>query len=57
MIGENMVGFIVGLALGFGLHYALFCADDIKEKCKECYNFMLLKRKVVKANKKRKGKK
>lgn len=52
-----MVGFIVGLILGFGLHYAIYCADDLKKKCVKCYNFTLLKKKVVKANKKRKGKK
>ena len=57
MIGENMVGFIIGFILGFSLHYALFCADDIKGKCVKCYNFLNLKKKVVKANKKRKGKK
>ena len=57
MIGENMVGFIIGFILGFSSHYALFCADDIKNKCVKCYNFLNLKKKVVKANKKRKGKK
>ena len=57
MTGDNMVGFIIGFILGFSSHYALFCADDIKGKCKKCWDFMQLKRKIVKANKKRKGKK
>ena len=52
-----MVGFIIGLILGFSLHYALFCVDDIKDKCVKCYDFLNLKKKIVKANKKRKGKK
>ncbi len=51
-----MVGFIIGFILGFSSHYALFCADDIKGKCKKCWNFMQLKRKIIKAKKKR-GKK
>ena len=45
-----MIGFIVGLALGFGLHYALCKYND---KCK-CFEFAKLKAKVVKANKKKK---
>jgi len=56
-MGDNMVGFIIGLVLGFGLHYAIFCSKDLKDKCVKCYDFMLLKKKVVKANKKKKGKK
>jgi len=52
-----MVGFIIGFILGFSAHYAIFCADDLKEKCVKCYDFMLLKKKIVKANKKKKGKK
>tara|TARA_R100001082_G_scaffold27131_1_gene13520 strand:- start:33 stop:203 length:171 start_codon:yes stop_codon:yes gene_type:complete len=56
MTGDNMVGFIIGFILGFSSHYALFCADDIKGKCKKCWNFMQLKRKIIKAKKKR-GKK
>jgi hypothetical protein len=56
-MGDNMVGFIIGFILGFSLHYALFCADDIKDKCVKCYSFLKLKKKVVKAKKKRKGKK
>ena len=31
--------------------------DDIKDRCIKCYDFMKMKKKVVKANKKRKGKK
>tara|TARA_B100001113_G_scaffold342875_1_gene329541 strand:- start:489 stop:662 length:174 start_codon:yes stop_codon:yes gene_type:complete len=57
MTGDNMVGFIIGFILGFSAHYAIFCADDLKEKCVKCYDFMLLKKKIVKANKKKKGKK
>jgi len=57
MLGDNMIGFIVGLVLGFGLHYAIFCSEDLKGRCVKCYNFMKLKKKVVKANKKKKGKK
>jgi hypothetical protein len=52
-----MIEFIIGLVLGFGLHYAIFCSKDLKNKCVKCYDFMLLKKKVVKANKKKKGKK
>ena len=52
-----MVGFIIGFILGFSSHYALFCADDLKQRCKKCFEFAKLKAKVVKANKKRKGKK
>jgi hypothetical protein len=57
MTGDNMVGFIIGLILGFSSHYALFCADDIKQRCKKCFEFAKLKAKIVKASKKRKGKK
>ena len=54
MIGDNMVGFIIGFILGFSSHYALFCADDIKGKCVKCYNFLKLKKKVVKSKQKKK---
>jgi len=51
------MGILIGFVLGFAAHYAIFCSEDIKGKCKKCYSFMKIKKKVVKANKKRKGKK
>lgn len=48
---------LFGFVLGFATHYAIFCKEDIKGKCVKCYSFMKMKKKVVKANKKRKGKK
>tara|TARA_Y100001951_G_scaffold103199_1_gene111488 strand:- start:1172 stop:1330 length:159 start_codon:yes stop_codon:yes gene_type:complete len=52
-----MIKFILGFVLGFAAHYAIFCSKDIKQKCVQCWEFAKLKSKIVKANKKRKGKK
>jgi len=51
------MGILIGFILGFATHYAICCTKDIKCKCTKCYSFMKIKKKVVKANKKRKGKK
>jgi len=51
------MGILIGFVLGFATHYAIFCKDDIKDRCVKCYSFMKMKKKVAKANKKRKGKK
>ena len=56
-MGDNIMGMLIGFVLGFTAHYSIFCKDDIKDKCVKFYDFLKLKKKVVKANKKRKGKK
>ena len=50
-----MIGFIIGFVLGFGVHYAL-CKYGNGCDCTD-NSFMKMKKKVIKAHKKRKGKK
>ena len=50
-----MIGFMIGFVLGFGVQYA-WCKYGNDCDCSNS-SFMKIKKKVVKANKKRKGKK